>query len=379
MGAVRKRPAGTWEARWYDPDGKQHSKNFMKKTDATRHVREMETAKDRGGYIDPRLGRTTFRVVAEAWYTTTSGLKPKTRAGYRSILDYHLLRSAFELKPVGRISAGTIDEFIASLDNAPSTKRNILRVLEMVMGHAVKKGMIYANPVSRADRPKLNGGGPDDELRVLTAEQVSTLAEEVGPRYKLLVLFAAYTGMRAGEICALRKRDLDLDNRRATVRESVTEVSGKSVPKDGGTLLFTKPKNGKTRKVALPRFLVEPLTEQVADKGEDDLVFPGAGDQPMRHSNFYGRNFKPAVRRALPEELHGLRFHDLRHTCASLLIRQGASLVAVSRQLGHSSIDITVNRYTHLFPDELDRLGDALDAIYEGRAQETEATVTAVR
>lgn len=102
MGAVRKRPSGTWEARWYGPDGRQHSANFKSKGDATRHTRVMEGEKERGTYLDHRLGKTPFKDVAEAWYETTAQLKSKTRAGYRSILDYHLIPK-FGITPISPV------------------------------------------------------------------------------------------------------------------------------------------------------------------------------------------------------------------------------------------------------------------------------------
>jgi len=140
-----------------------------------------------------------------------------------------------------------------------------------------------------------------------------------------------------------------------TVRESVSNVNGH--------LLVVAPKNGRTRTVPLAKFLIGPLVDQGAGRAQDDFLF-GPGDRPSRHGNFYRRHFKPAVRRALPNELSDLRFHDLRHTCASLLIHEGMHVVAVSRFLGHSSIQITVDRYGHLFPDEQGRLADAMDRAY---------------
>jgi integrase len=97
-------------------------------------------------------------------------------------------------------------------------------------------------------------------------------------------------------------------------------------------------------------------------------VFPGERGGMLRHGNFYFRHFKPAVVRPLPEELHELRFHDLRHTCASLLIQRGIHPLSISRHLGHSSIQITMDRYGHIFPDDQDKLARALDAMYEGAA-----------
>lgn len=358
MGSVRKSRNGRYEARWYDPDGRQHSQTFRKKANADRHVRAMEDAKDRGSYIDLQKGRTTpFRRVAEEWLATTEHLKPKTREGYKNILDYHLLPSFGHLS-IARIEHRTIDQFLAGLEGAEGTKRNVFRVLDMVMKYAVRKGVIGVNPTTRADRPKATNHHADDDLRVLTVQQVAALADAIGRQYELLVTFAAYTGMRAGEIGALRVKDLELraKAKRVTVRESVSDVNGH--------LEFVRPKNGRVRKVALPAFLVEPLAEAVEGKGQEELVFTGEQGGTLRHHNFYGRHFKPAVRAALPEELHSLRFHDLRHTCASLLIKQEVHPLAVSRHLGHSSIQITMDRYGHLFPDEQEAVATALDDMH---------------
>jgi integrase len=355
MGSVRKRPTGSWEARWYDAEGKQHSRNFKTKGDASRHIQAMEGAKVRGDYLDHRLGKTLFRTVAEEWLKTTVRLKPKTRVGYESILKTHLL-PAFGGTPVARIDAARIAKFVAEMDVSPGTAGNVLRVLGPLMQHAVKARMIPRNPVPEANRPKVQRQHGGESLQVLTPQQVADVANEVGDSYRTLVLFAAYTGLRAGEIMALRVRDVNPLLRRVTVRESVSDVNGH--------LLIVTPQNGRTRTLPLAAFLVEPLERQMTGKTPDEFLFGNGTDRPLRHGNFYGRHFKPAVRRALPAELHSLRFHDLRHTCASLLIHEGMHPLAVSRYLGHSSIQITMDRYGHLFPDEQDRLADALDRAY---------------
>ena len=114
----------------------------------------------------------------------------------------------------------------------------------------------------------------------------------------------------------------------------------------------------------MPRSLATELGAYLGARphAPDDLVFTGPHGGPLRHHDSYRRHFKPAVRRAgLPERL---RFHDLRHTCASLLIGQGASVKAVQEQLGHRSAVVTLDVYGHLFPDELDRLAEPLEATY---------------
>lgn len=173
------------------------------------------------------------------------------------------------------------------------------------------------------------------------------------PRFGVLVRFAAYTGLRAGEICALRAGRVDLRQGRVTVAASVTEVSGHG-------LIFSEPKTYERRSVTLPGFLVEQLEHRVSS---DPLafVFPARDGGILHHKTFYRRVFKPAVHAAgLPDRV---RFHDLRHTCASLCIALGAHPKAIQERLGHSSITVTLDRYGHLFPKLDEALTNRLDQL----------------
>jgi integrase len=166
----------------------------------------------------------------------------------------------------------------------------------------------------------------------------------------------AYTGLRAGELVALRVRHLNLLRGRCEVGESATEVDGR--------LVWGPTKTYARRTVPLPRFLSDQLAAYLAGRphGPDDLVFTAPQGGPLREQKFVAGIFKPAAARAgFP---HRLRFHDLRHTCASLLIAQGASVKAVQAQLGHASATVTLDRCGHLFPDELQRLADRLQDAY---------------
>ena len=182
----------------------------------------------------------------------------------------------------------------------------------------------------------------------LTAEQVETLATTIDQRYSTLTHLAAYTGLRAGEICALRVGRVDLAKGRITVAESVTEVQSRG-------LHFSEPKTYERRSVTLPAFLVEKLTTHMKGRPDepDAFVFTSPEGSTLNHKNFYRRHFKPALAAAgLPAEM---RFHDLRHTCAALCIALGAHPKAIQERLGHSSITVTLDRYGHLFP-KLDEL-----------------------
>ncbi len=136
-------------------------------------------------------------------------------------------------------------------------------------------------------------------------------------------------------------------------------------------LIFGSTKTGKVRTLGIPRFLVAMLADHLdaITANPDALVFTSPQGGPLRHGNFYRRHFKPAVRAALPAEKHGLRFHDLRHTCAALLIAADAHPKAIQDHLGHRDIQTTFNVYGHLLPSAQEALAAALDTAYAGSAE----------
>jgi integrase len=300
-------------------------------------------------------------------------LKAKTRVGYESILRAHLL-PAFGDSPVAKIDQPTIKAFLAEMvasGVAPGTVRSTRQVLRLVLATAIGARALAVNPCDGVKVPR----SAKAELHVLTDAQVENLAAAIAnpepgraghgasphwrtdlPEYGLLVRFAAYTGLRAGELAALRVRRLDLLRRRVEVAEALSEVNGK--------LLLGPTKTYQNRSVPLPAFLCDDLGLHLSGKSRDDHVFPGPEGGPLRHGNFYARHFKPAVRRAgLPA---AVRFHDLRHSYAGFLIAEGAHPRAIMERMGHSSITVTLNTYGHLLPGLEERVTEALDA--RGRA-----------
>jgi integrase len=202
----------------------------------------------------------------------------------------------------------------------------------------------------------------------LDAQQVEALGEAIGPRYRALVLFAAYTGLRPCELVALRVGRLDLLRCTARVVEAAVEVS---------RLEWGPVKTHEARTVRMPRSVAEEVGASLAGRPHDPdaLVFTAPMGGPLGRADFVKYHFKPAITRAneaitklprdhrpplLPE---GLRFYDLRHTCASLLIAQGASVKAVQAQLGHATASITLDTYGHLFPSEMEALANRLELV----------------
>lgn len=369
FGNTRRLPSGRWQARYRDACGQEQTAMFATKSEAARWLSGIETDMARGDWSDPQLGRVTVDEWAEQWVATTVHLKPKTQWGYLSTLRTHVL-PAFGDVPVSAVDTAAVRRLMAkmlSAGSSPATATKARAVLRLVMACALEGGAIKANPcvgvkVGRAKRR---------EMVFLTPAQIEDLAEAISrppvrpgggehrraayPELGLLVRLAAYTGLRAGELGALRVGRVDTLHRRLTVAESLADV--------GGHLSFGPTKNSRERVVGVPAFLIEPLRDHLATRPADPgaLVFVGPEGGPMRHANIYRRHFRPAVARAgIPA---ATRFHDLRHTCAALLISGGAPQMAVMRRLGHSTITVTIDTYGHLFPEAEEALTDVLDGL----------------
>jgi integrase len=358
FGSIDQLQSGRWRARYRDSSGHAHARLFKTKTDASAFLATIEADLLRGDWNDPRLTGVPLRVWAEQWFETTAHLKPKTRIEYEANLRNHVL-PPFGDKPVGAIDALSVRQFVSALraDGLEhGTVKKAKAVLSMVLASAAEAGAIKANPCANI---KI-GRAARREMVFLTADQVEALADAIVEPYGTLVRFAAYTGLRAGEIAALRVGRLDMLRRRVEVAESLSIVPGQG-------LVFGPTKNYQRRTVPVPAFLADELAEHLANcgsRGRDALVFTSQQGAPLRQHHFYWRHFKPAVQHA------GLdvqpRFHDLRHTCVALLIAEGAHHLTIMRRLGHSSIQVTLDTYGHLFPELEEDVTQRLDAL--GRA-----------
>ena len=173
----------------------------------------------------------------------------------------------------------------------------------------------------------------------------------------VLILFLAFSGLRWGEAAALRRGRCDLLRSQVHVREAVSEV--------GGQMYFGETKTGKNRTIVVPGFLRDRLAAHLAARdtdGPEAFVFADSKGGPLRNSNWRRRVWEPACDvSGMPD---GLRIHDLRHTAASLAVSAGANVKAVQRMLGHSSASLTLDRYSHLFTEDLEALADRLDEVF---------------
>ena len=347
----RRKP---WTVRYRDPAGRERSRSFARKVDADRFMATVQADLSRGDWTDPRLWQITLGEWAERWLRTKAHLKPKTLAGYRSNLQTHVLPAfgRYQLRHIDRMA---VEEWVADLQATglgPSGIRQARQVLHSMLTLAVDAGYLAANPVEAVRTPRQ----PEPQMLFLRADQVERLANVIQEPYGTLVYLLVYGGLRWGEAAALRRGRCDLARSRISVAESVSEA--------GGELHYGTTKNHRSRIIGIPEFLGDLLSRHldhhVPDK-PDALLFTSPQGAPLRNSNFRRQVWYTAVAQAgLPE---GLRIHDLRHTCASLLIAAGANPKAVQVHLGHSSIAVTMDRYTHLFPSDIEALIGRLEDI----------------
>jgi len=357
---IRRHPRDrhNWQVRYLDPTGRERSRTFKRKADAEKFLIQIESQIQRSEWIDPGLAATPFDDWATRWLSTRSHLKPKTLAGYESLLRTHVV-PRFGNARLDHIDTLSIETWLADLQSSglsPSRIRQAHQVINAVMKAAVRNRYLSRNPAEHARPPRTTRR----EMLFLDSTQVDKLAAHVDSRYQTLIYLLAYGGLRWGEAAALRHRRFDYLHSRIEIAESLSEVSGH--------LYFGSTKNHRSRTIVIPAFLRDKLNEQSLDFSQPDrdgLLFTVNNGSPLRNSNFSKNVWKPALRQTdLPAEL---RIHDLRHTAAALLISQGAHPEAIKRYLGHSSITVTMDTYGHLFPSEFEAMARALDAVYSHR------------
>lgn len=366
MASIKKRDDGRWRARYRGPDGRERAKHFDRKVDAEAWVTEQESAKLRGSWRDPALGRMKFRSWSEDVEGTRVDRRASTRARDATLLRTRVLPT-FGDQPLAAITTQDVKRWVANLSAAglaPTTIRKCYQLAARVLDEAALEGLIAASPCQRITLPT----DDRDPLPLVTPEQVEGLAAAIDDRYRALVLTAAYTGLRWGELAGLRLPRVDFLRRRIDVAEILTEVDG--------VLAFGPPKTSKSRgTVSFPAFLADELGAHVGKYPDPDrdrgLVFTSEDGTPLRRSNFGRRAWAPAavaagigayVKPARGKARYeGATFHSLRHACASWLIHAGANPLEVAEKLRHSRVTTTLATYGHLFPGTDERLDGLLE------------------
>jgi integrase len=402
-----KRADGTtkWQARYTDPTDslglRRVEKTFRTRQDAEEWLTQQQASVLRGEHMDPRRAERPFADAVAAWRETRKPLlASKTRERYEDVIRLHL-ETEFGRVPLTALTREVVKRYFARLQRdgktagrqrpgqklSNGTVRKIHTVLSSVLSEAVEMGMIRVNPAMRMKLPP----PPKRDMCILTAGEIRKLADAIDPHYRVAVLLAANTGMRAGELWALRRKDVDLLRGVIHIRETVKrDTAAEDTPPDAVDVYGREvgpPKNGKPRTITIGKATRKMLSTHLTTPapggtGPDAAVFHTQTGQAVRHGVFMREVFKPAIvgdaeadpprSPALPTDKHSLRFHDLRHTCASLLAAKGYAMLYLKERLGHSSITTTINLYGHMFPSVEASLADALDDMYDDEADAAE-------
>ena len=360
-GSIRQRSKGSWEITidiGRDPaTGKRlrhHESVRGRKADAETKLVELIYSMERGMYVKPRrLSLGTYLLQWLDGYVVTN-CSPRTYDDYQSKIEHHIKPALGQL-PLAQLQPQQIQQFYAYLilkgrtdgkgGLSARTVLHIHRILFQALKYAVRQELLMRNPAELVDPPRVR----KPQMRTLTQHEVSELLSTAkSTPYYPIIYTAIHTGLRQGELLGLRWRDLNLD----LASLSVSQV----LYKRRGACYFKEPKSPHSRRrldltPSLSLFLRQYRIDRQADRlllgrplTEDDLLFSNLDGIPLDPGTLT-KNFARIARRA---GLQRVRFHDLRHTCASLMLLADIHPKIVSEMLGHASVAFTLDVYSHV-------------------------------
>lgn len=366
FGNVRKLPSGRFQARYTGPDGRTYSAQ-----DAAGRSLTFETRTDGDVWLSLRHSEITrekwkpnaatpltVREFADAWLAERD-LGILTRELYAALLRNHIFPS-FDDTPLPELTAAKVRTWHARLKTGKTAKAHAYALLRTVLNTAVDDELIAANPC------RIHGAGQAKraiDTEPATVDELVIMVEAMPSKYQLAVLLAAWCGPRFGELAELRRKDVDLreldeDNRGGwlRIRRSVVWCSA------GGRVIKEPKTAGSRRVVSIPPHVVPAIVAHIdehAAPGDEGLLFPGAdGVKHMCESSLRVHWWRARKAAGRPD----LRFHDLRHTSATLAASMGAPLKDLMNRLGHTTFAAAL-RYQHKAQKQDQAIADGLSAI----------------
>ncbi len=348
------------------------------KKQAGERLTEWVRSANRGEFVEP--SKMTLGVWLTDWLDKAVKpplRRPATYARYKGIVENHILKSALASIPLQKLRGSDIERYYADSHAAPATLAVHHAVLHRALRKAVKDRLLTVNVASDLDgRPKPSKTGEDARQHAWTAQEARTFlatAKTSGPQAGAFYALALDTGARKGELCGLQWRDVDLDAPRVALVQQLT--------KPGPVPVFGPPKNGRPRTITIAAETVELLRAHKRHQAElkmanratyhdHGLVFAKEwgelqrqhdvlGD-PLQMNNLGQRSFAKLTKAA---GVRPIKFHGLRHTCATLLLQAGEPVHVVSDRLGHKGVEITLNIYAHVLPDMQQQAAATLGAL----------------
>lgn len=343
-----------WIARmeWRDAQGnrKTVAKTFATQREAKQYLRELTAQRGAGTWKAPN--RETLDEFLDLWSSTKQPtVEPQTWTTYEAMLEYYI-RPALGKSKLTKLTAAQVQQLYADLSArglSPRTIHYVHTVLSMALKKAVQLRLIPENPAQYVDKPKRSR----QEMRALSRDEARRFLDAARyDTYGFLFTVALTTGMRPGEVLALQWKDVNWDQGTLTVQRALVRRQR--------SWAFKEPKTKRSRRqIPLPGTVLHNLRHWRKDQSEErlaagaawedhDLIFTGNHGQPLDEHHVAQRHFQRILEQAgLPK----LRLYDLRHTCATLLLAQGENPKVVSERLGHASVTLTLDTYSHVLPD----------------------------
>ena len=367
-GSISKRSGGGWMAQYYvlsGTGGRERRTLYAKtRTEAARKLARAIGERDTGFVVD--AGRLTMGDYLERWLedSVKGTVRTSTYEAYRYMVEPHLVPflGALKLRDINPVHVRALYREKLEAGLSAATVRKMHAVLSKAMKQAVMDGLVHRNVCDSVRPPRL----ARKEIRPLDPEQAGALLRAAASdRLEALYVLAVHTGMREGELLGLKWEDVSLDGEEPVLRLR------RALVREAGKVALGELKTPKSRRqVRLTRAAAGALRDHLAHQMEEieragpsyragGLVFATESGSPINPSNLRNRSFKPLLRRA---GLAGICFHDLRHTCATLLLTRNVHPKLVQELLGHATISMTLDTYSHFLPSMGDQTVRAMEA-----------------
>ncbi len=366
MAYVRKR-GKYFSARWRTRQGLQAEKGgFLTKREAEQFAEEQEALERRGKNTRPSEVNMTLREFVQDIWGPSLDVETQTKTDYETIYNSHI-DPEFGHRPIGSITPSDIQKWRVRLKNTiattgyrlkPSYVEKLTNQLGAIFRVAMDNDVIHKNPMSKIKRRK-----PKSEKRIvpLDMQTIQALANGFAPRWQIVVWIGFFTGMRPSEILGLTWDRLDFDNQEITIDRQLS--------RDGQRVFADHLKTTKSyRKIPFSPYLQKLLVDHKAVHG----LGPHGLILQNRSGNVWRYKDASAMFRLVARPLgfdKGEGMHQLRHTCASVLIKLGNNAKQIQEWLGHESILETMDTYGHLFPRDLHEVSERLDAYVFGQLE----------
>jgi integrase len=365
-GSIYQRADGRWCATYaagYEANGKRRRRTLFgdSKGDVQDRLAKIRSSVLDGTFCEP----TRIRLIdyLDRWLEDAARptVRDTTHASYKGVINRHIKPRIGGIM-LSKLTPIDVQSLYADMErdqHSPRLRQLTHAIMHRALKQALKWGLVPRNVCDAVDPPRV----PKRDIGVLTPEQVQQLLKATeSDRLHALFVLAIGSGMRMGELFGLQWKEVDLKGATIQVRHTLIELNGK--------ISLAEPKTAKSRRrIDLPKSAVSALRDHRAKMMVEGFagvpwVFCNTTGGPLRRSHFHCYVFKPLLKAAgLPD----MRFHDLRHTSATLLLAQGVHPKVVQERLGHSQIGITLDTYSHVLPTLGVEAASKLDAILRRR------------